>query len=301
MTLFLSAVGAAGVALFVVGTFFRAPRLSTRVEPYLTGLGGSRSQLLSRGSSRPDAFLRSRAGARLARFLPSSSSELEARLALAGSTGSAAAFRLVQLTWGAGAVLAVWTLAGVGIATGVDLDQTAVAFLSALSFTFGFLARDWWLNREIHVRQARLLQELPTAIDLVALSVIAGESVVAAFDRAARALGPGIGTELEQMVADVRSGAPVVEALETLKARTPVSGIARFVDAISTAIERGSPLGEVLAAQADDGREARRRMLMELGGKREILMLLPVVFLIMPVVVVFALLPGLVSLDLLVP
>ncbi len=42
-------------------------------------------------------------------------------------------------------------------------------------------------------------------------------------------------------------------------------------------------------------------MLLEMGGRREVLMLVPVVFLIMPVVVVFALLPGLVSLELLVP
>jgi len=56
-----------------------------------------------------------------------------------------------------------------------------------------------------------------------------------------------------------------------------------------------------LRAQADDGREARRRLLLEMGGRREVLMLVPVVFLIMPVVVLFALLPGLVSLELLVP
>jgi tight adherence protein C len=57
----------------------------------------------------------------------------------------------------------------------------------------------------------------------------------------------------------------------------------------------------VLRAQADDVRESRRRELIELGGKREVLMLVPVVFLIMPVVVMYALLPGLVSLNLIVP
>ncbi|MFN2388126.1 MAG: pilus assembly protein TadB, partial [Actinomycetota bacterium] len=40
--------------------------------------------------------------------------------------------------------------------------------------------------------------------------------------------------------------------------------------------------------------------LLETAGRREVLMLVPVVFLIMPVVVVFALYPGIVSLDLLV-
>ncbi|MDQ4096133.1 MAG: type II secretion system F family protein, partial [Actinomycetota bacterium] len=150
-------------------------------------------------------------------------------------------------------------------------------------------------------RRERLQQQLPTAIDLVTLAITAGEAVAGAFERVARQLGGGIGDEFGRVVGDVRAGTPLVDALEEMKARVPVGGISRFVEALCTGIERGSPLAEVLAAQADDGREARRRMLMELGGKREILMLVPVVFLIMPVVVVFALLPGLVSLDLLVP
>ena len=93
----------------------------------------------------------------------------------------------------------------------------------------------------------------------------------------------------------------MVEALETLKRRAPMTGVGRLVDALTTGIERGAPLADVLRAQANDGREARRRYLLETGGRREVLMLIPVVFLVMPVVVVFALLPGVVSLDLLVP
>jgi tight adherence protein C len=77
--------------------------------------------------------------------------------------------------------------------------------------------------------------------------------------------------------------------------------MARFVDAVCTGIERGAPLSDVLRAQADDARDARRRQLLELGGQKEVWMLVPVVFLIMPVVVLFALYPGLVSLNLLVP
>jgi tight adherence protein C len=102
-------------------------------------------------------------------------------------------------------------------------------------------------------------------------------------------------------VGQIRSGSPALEALEALKDRLPDYSMVRFVDALCTGIERGAPLADVLRAQADDVREARRRRLIEMGGKREVLMLVPVVFLIMPVVVIFVLLPGLASLDLLVP
>jgi tight adherence protein C len=110
-----------------------------------------------------------------------------------------------------------------------------------------------------------------------------------------------IGVELSEVVGRVRAGAPIVEALEDLSRRIAEPSVSRLVDALCTGIEKGAPLAEVLRAQAEDGRELRRRMLLELGGRREVLMLVPVVFLIMPVVVVFALYPGLISLGLLVP
>jgi tight adherence protein C len=184
-------------------------------------------------------------------------------------------------------------------AHGVDLR--AVPVLAAVMFWLGWLARDRWLTAEIERGRARVRDELPIAIDLVTLSIMAGESVPAACARVAETLRSDIGTEFARVVADTRAGTPVVEALEALSQRVPASGVARFVDAVCMAIERGSPLADTLRAQADDGRESRRRHLIELGGRREVLMLVPVVFLIMPVVVVFALLPGLVSLDLLVP
>ena len=47
----------------------------------------------------------------------------------------------------------------------------------------------------------------------------------------------------------------------------------RFVDGIAVAVERGTPLADVLRSQAADAREVRKRTLMEIGGRKEILML----------------------------
>ncbi len=77
--------------------------------------------------------------------------------------------------------------------------------------------------------------------------------------------------------------------------------VSRFAEGIAIAVERGTPLAEVLHAQAGDVREAGRRALIESGARREVLMMVPVVFLVLPVVVVFAFWPGLVGLRLVVP
>ncbi|MDQ1581930.1 MAG: tight adherence protein, partial [Microbacteriaceae bacterium] len=58
------------------------------------------------------------------------------------------------------------------------------------------------------------------------------------------------------------------------------------------ALERGTPLAEVLRAQAQDARDETKRALIELAGKKEVAMLVPLVFLILPVTVLFAIFPG---------
>ena len=52
----------------------------------------------------------------------------------------------------------------------------------------------------------------------------------------------------------------------------------------------------MLRAQAQDVREEGRRALMETGGRKEVLMMVPVVFLMLPVTVVFAVFPSMVVL-----
>ena len=69
--------------------------------------------------------------------------------------------------------------------------------------------------------------------------------------------------------------------------------VTRLCEAIIVALERGTPLAEVLRSQAADVREAARQDLMEEGGRREIAQMVPVVFLVLPITVVFALFPGL--------
>ena len=74
--------------------------------------------------------------------------------------------------------------------------------------------------------------------------------------------------------------------------RTGLLSLARFVDGVVVAVERGTPLADVLRAQAVDVREAGKRALLEAGGRKEIAMMVPVVFLVLPVTVLFALFPG---------
>jgi tight adherence protein C len=137
-----------------------------------------------------------------------------------------------------------------------------------------------------------MLAEFPTVAELLALAVSAGEGATGALDRVCRLSHGELSVELGRCLADARAGANLPTALQGLADRTGLVSLTRFVDGMVVAVERGTPLAEVLRAQAQDVREAGRRAVMEAGGRKEIAMMIPVVFLVLPVTVLFAIFPG---------
>ena len=156
---------------------------------------------------------------------------------------------------------------------------------------------DRFLTFRAHARQRAIDVAVPDCAELLALAVAAGESIPAAIERVAGCAGGPLGVELSLTAGHIRNGTPSVRALADLVERTESPALTRLSRTLTTAIERGSPLASVLHDQARDQRERSLAALMEEGGRREIAMLVPVVFLILPVTVMFALYPGLIALD----
>jgi tight adherence protein C len=178
---------------------------------------------------------------------------------------------------------------------GIDPVLVVLAALGGL--LAGVLGRDWWLTRELERREQAMLSEFPVVADLLALSVVAGESPVDALERVCRLTGGELARDLDQALARARAGTPMTKALSDLAEQTTMESFSRFLQGLVVAIERGTPLADVLRAQAVDVREVGKRALLEAGGRKEISMMVPVVFLILPVTVLFALFPGLLTLT----
>lgn len=215
------------------------------------------------------------------------------RLDQLGGTTTLEQLRVQQVLWGATGLLGAVGLVLVLTLAGDPPGPLVALVLCVLATVGGVLARDRWLTREVRRRDERILLELPTVAELLALAVTAGEGPVGALERVIRR-GPegALARELARALQDARSGASLVQALEGVARRTTLAPLGRFVDGIVVAVERGTPLADVLRAQAVDVREAGRRQLLETAGRREIAMMVPVVMLVLPTTVVFALYPG---------
>jgi tight adherence protein C len=202
----LVALSAAGLTIGVLALPpFDGSRLSERVEPYLSGLRGKPSSLLAR-PRRSQGVLTQKLTAVVSSHIPGSRKSLERRMEAAGREPDAERFRIEQFFW-AGTVLVLgWLCAGAASAAGAALDVRVLPFLSALMFACGFLGWDWLLSRAVERRREVLDEELPTAIDLMTLALMSGESVPAAFQRVALVLGSGIGAELSGVIAEMRGG-----------------------------------------------------------------------------------------------
>ena len=293
----LGAVFALGVLLFVAGLpASRRPGLEARMAPYLRDAPRP-SRLLA---VRPDAgapglvqlmrpVLRE-LGRGVERLLGGAAS-VRRRLQRAGLPPDVEGFRAEQVVWGVVAGLAGTAVAALLWVRGRGAVVPLV-LLVVCATGCGIVARDQMLSRAAKRREQRILQEFPTVAELLALAVGAGEGATGALERVCRLSRGELSGELRRCLADARAGANLPAALEGLAGRTGLMSLARFVDGIVVAVERGTPLADVLRSQAQDVREAGRRAVMEEGGKKEIAMMVPVVFLVLPVTVLFAVYPG---------
>lgn len=218
------------------------------------------------------------------------------RLARSGSSKSPLDFRAEQLLWaGAGFVAALVLVVASAAAGQFSPPFLLVCVISGAAG--GYLLRDYVLGQRIRKRESAMLSEFPSLAELMALAVAAGESAMGAMDRVSRSSSGELSAEFALVLADARSGKSLPEALQAFSTRSELPPLVRFFDGLVVAVERGTPLADVLRAQAADVRDSAKRELMESAGKKEIAMMVPVVFGVLPLTVIFAAFPAIAAFE----
>jgi len=249
----------------------RRPALADRVMPYLQDLPQApRMATEPQATVAPAAVgwaifgpsVRRLAGG-LERLLGGSAS-VRRRLERLGSPMTTEQFRVSQLQWG---LVAFTAVAALGLLLTLHSAVAPLPMLTAcaVAFAVGVLCCDQALTSAVRRREERMLAEFPAVADLLALSVAAGEGPLSALERVATVSHGELTHDVRLLLGQVRTGTPVHRALDALAVRTGVPAVARFAEGLAVAIERGTPLVDVLHAQAADVREAGRRALLEAG------------------------------------
>lgn len=298
ISLALGAVLGLGLWLLVASTpHLGRARLVDRVAPYITDFSAEARAMRARPDGDPGSVLgllvvptvrrlRGMLGAVLG-----GNETVARRLRQAGSDATVERFRGEQLAWAGGAFAlgAALALFAPALAGSPPIVRAALPFLCGVA---GAVARDWLVQRAARRRLARVSSELPTMLEFLTLSITAGEGMLDALRRVARAGSGELPSEFAAVVSAVSAGVPLQVALIELRDGLEHPGLSRALDQVLGALDRGAPLAAVLRAQAGDARAEAKRTIIELAGRKEIAMLVPLVFLILPVTIAFALFPG---------
>lgn len=281
---------------------FGRPRLVTRLAPYLVDVSPEARALTQARRSDPLPII----SAMVAPAVDAARGMLDAvlggetvtrtRLRQSGSALSVPGHRTRQLFGALLGASAGITVAIVAARDGIRFVPVAVIALVAGAIA-GIVIVDALLARAAHRRSARIAEEFPTVVEFLALSVAAGESILEALRRVARTGSGELAGEIEAVVRRAAAGQPLATGLAELRDELAAPAVGRLIDQILAALDRGTPLAEVLRAHALDARDESKRRLLEAAGTREVAMLVPLVFLILPVTVLFAVWPGLMVLQ----
>lgn len=281
---------------------FRAPSLQTRVAHLVADISPQAYADVTADSSAPLPALGSgrntlrRALQTAAEQVGGSPDVLQRDLARAGSVLTISEFRSRQVTafiWGGAVGLVVDGVVGF-LVQPVALAYIVVPEMFAC---VGFLGMRYLLTRTAKARVLRIEAQLPAVWEFLSLSLSAGEGLPDSLRRMAQ-IGQGdISDEFRSLVLEVDLGVPLATALTSLSTRLRIPALSRGIEQILGALHRGTPVSTVLQAHAVDAREDSKRRLLESAGQKEVTMLVPLVFLILPVTIVFAVFPGLIAIQ----
>lgn len=147
-------------------------------------------------------------------------------------------------------------------------------------------------------RRELIESEFPAIVEMLTLAIGAGESPASAFRRIALRANGSFAVHIRKVVHDVERGSSFTTALDAMGRELESDSVRLFTDSMVIAISRGSSLIETMEHAVQQSRNQARVHLISAASKSEISMLIPVVFLILPISILFALYPSLTNLNL---
>jgi tight adherence protein C len=268
----------AAVALAVRAAVFGRVRTGSRVEA-LSVYGFPQPDLAEgKRSDRPIEGLAQRVGDLIARETSLVSEEgLRQELVSAGiyrmSPRVLLGYRVIAAV-GIPALI-LWAGSGSGSPALIGVSAAAAAVL-------GWMAPLTLVRRRAHLRNKKINREVPEFIDLLVVTVEAGQGLAGAIRIAGGRLHGPLGDEVRLAVQEQAMGLSAHDALMNMVERSDTPALRSFVRSVVQGESLGVSIGEILRAVAVDMRKRRRQAAEEQAQKAPVKMLFPLAFFIFP-------------------
>jgi len=163
-------------------------------------------------------------------------------------------------------------------------EQMLLTYVAAgaLGVMMGYMGPDFYINKQVKLRQKQILLSLPDLIDLLAVSVEAGLGFDAAISRVSERFHGPLGDEFARVRQEISVGRPRAEALREMARRCEVPDLTSFITSLIQAEQLGVSIGNVLRVQSDQMRERRSQRAREQAQRAPVKMMIPLVLFIFP-------------------
>jgi tight adherence protein C len=135
--------------------------------------------------------------------------------------------------------------------------------------------------------------EIPDFASLLWFAVSAGESLESALSLAVSRSTGYVSGEFERVLRNVEHGAVMQVELQELASQAKSEHVRELATKLAVALNNGSALGDLMGDFVQSSTSALRAELLIIAGRNETKMMIPMVFIILPITVMFALFPSL--------
>ena len=153
------------------------------------------------------------------------------------------------------------------------------------------------LGRRIAARRTEISNDLPDALDLLAVTVEAGVGLFGAIARLVECTSGALADEFSLVLTELRVGESSERALKRMAKRLDTPEVTSFVRSLLQGEQLGLSLGQTLRNLADDSRRRRRSLAEEAAAKAPIKMLFPAALFIFPALFIVILGPAILELG----
>lgn len=137
------------------------------------------------------------------------------------------------------------------------------------------------------------LMEIPDFASLLWFAVSAGESLESSLRLAVSRSTGYVSGEFERVLRNVEHGALLQLELQEVATKSKSEQVRELATKLAVALNNGSALGDLLSDFVQSSTSALRTELLIFAGRNETKMMIPMVFIILPITVMFALFPSL--------